>query len=142
MRVKHFDGPDNEHSRAESRAANEDPTPSLGELLALAKQISVVRSARSDFIDSVLLSEPGYDMLLAMFIAHTERRAVGPDDLALAAGVPSSTALRWMRTLEQIGLMIQITHLPNHHDHFVELRPEGLLQISRHLEHAWYASHT
>lgn len=124
------------HQRANPRAANEGPAPPSVDLLALAKQISEVRSARSAFVDPTLLGEPGYDILIAIFIADAERRPLRVADLAVVAGVPASTALRWVRTLEELGLVIQIERYPHIDEQFVELRPEGLKQMSRHLDHA------
>jgi DNA-binding IclR family transcriptional regulator len=82
------------------------------------------------------LGEPGYDILIAIFIADAERRPLRVADLAVVAGVPASTALRWVRTLEELDLVIQIERYPHIDEQFVELRPEGLKQMSRHLDHA------
>ena len=137
--MKHFARQLNRSSRAKRQAANEDISPEIEDLLVFAKQIYAVRSGRSEFLSAVVLGEPAYDMLLAMFIASVERRTMRADDLARSSGAPSTAAQRWIRVLEDLGLITRAARFRDVGDYIVELEPLGLSQIRGHLEHAWRA---
>ena len=137
--MKHFARHSIEGPRVSRRAANEDLPPPSEELLVLARQISAIRAGRSNFLSATLLSEPGYDMMLAMFIAAAEGRPMRAADLALAGGVPSTTALRWIKALEQLGLIARAADHPDLLECSLELTPEGHFQVRSHIESAWRA---
>jgi DNA-binding MarR family transcriptional regulator len=118
---------------ADSKAA---PPPTRAELVAFAKRISAMRSCRSSFLNDDLLGEPGYDMLLALFIANAEEHSLTVSDLTRASGVPSTTALRWMATLQEKGLTRRRLNNLDARMVFIELEPEGRDQVAAFLEKA------
>lgn len=81
--------------------------PPRDKLTGLASKLYDSRRARSQYFKSSLLGEPVWDMLLALFCLPrrrwTKRLTVG--DLANAARLSRSTALRWSRVMEQNGLI-------------------------------------
>ncbi len=62
------------------------------------------RQARSRFFDSDLFGDPAWDMLLDLTAARGEGKPVSVTSLCIAAGVPATTALRWIKQLVEIGL--------------------------------------
>lgn len=54
------------------------------------------------------MSDPRYEMLLELYVAHHEGRAVSVSDLALAAGIPPTTGLRKLEKLEADGLVYRL----------------------------------
>ena len=62
------------------------------------------RRARDRFFPSDLFGEPAWDMLLDLAAAGAEARKVAVSSLCIAGAVPTTTALRWIRTLCDAGL--------------------------------------
>ena len=71
----------------------------------MAECVSESRRARANTLPPHLLGEPGWDMLLDLFIAERRGRASVVKSVCLASGVPYTTAWRWLRVLEREGLV-------------------------------------
>lgn len=63
------------------------------------------RRLRAQYFDPALFADPAWDMLLDLMAARIERRAVSVSSLCIAAAVPSTTALRWIKALTDQGLL-------------------------------------
>jgi hypothetical protein len=61
------------------------------------------RRMRDKFIGGRLFADPAWDMLLDLLAARHERRRVSVSSLCVAAAVPPTTALRWIKVLELEG---------------------------------------
>ena len=86
------------------------PRPIATEAPVTAKAVRAViaeRRLRERFLDPDLFGEPGWDMLLDLYAARLEHARVSVSSLCIAAAVPSTTALRWLRTLTQTGLVVR-----------------------------------
>lgn len=62
------------------------------------------RRLRERHFNAELFADPAWDMLLDLMAARIERKPVSVSSLCLAAHVPSTTALRWIRTMTEAGL--------------------------------------
>ena len=62
------------------------------------------RRDRERFFPADLFSDPAWDMLLDLTAARLEHRLVSVSSLCIAAAVPPTTALRWIRNLCEVGL--------------------------------------
>ncbi|WP_156029809.1 winged helix DNA-binding protein [Sphingomonas sp. URHD0057] len=62
---------------------------------------------RSEFFGAELFADPAWDMLLELYALACETRRVSVSKLSLAAGVPTTTALRWIEKLEAEGLVVR-----------------------------------
>jgi len=62
------------------------------------------RRLREQFFAAALLEDPGWDMLLDLFAAELEDRAVSVSSLCIAAAVAPTTALRWIGKMSEAGL--------------------------------------
>jgi len=72
------------------------------------RAVSFIIKSRTDrrrFFPAPLFSEPAWDMLLKLYGAAIEQRALSISALAKAADVGPSTAARWITALEQQGLV-------------------------------------
>ena len=69
----------------------------------MVRQIIRHRRKREQQFASHLLADPGWDMLLDLYAAHYENNKVSVSSLCIAAAVPATTALRWIKTLEEEG---------------------------------------
>jgi hypothetical protein len=65
------------------------------------------RRLREQFFDSELFADPAWDMLLDLLAAHLEQRRVSVSSLCIAAAVPPTTALRWIKRLTDEGLFVR-----------------------------------
>lgn len=63
------------------------------------------RRIRADFLPGDLFADPAWDMLLDLLAARLEHERVSVSSLCIAAAVPPTTALRWIRTLTDKGLV-------------------------------------
>lgn len=75
------------------------------ELIELAGSIYQSRRLRDRFLSTSLLGEPVWDMLLALYCFSGRGEALSASGLCFAAGVPQSTALRWLQVMEQKKLV-------------------------------------
>lgn len=74
--------------------------PSSEEVRAILRQ----RRLRNRFFDATLFADPAWDMLLDLMAARLDEEEVSVTSLCIAAAVPSTTALRWIRNLIDMGL--------------------------------------
>lgn len=63
------------------------------------------RRMRADFLPGDLFADPAWDMLLDLLAARLEQERVSVSSLCIAAAVPPTTALRWIRKLTDEGLV-------------------------------------
>ena len=63
------------------------------------------RRMRDQFFEAGLFADPAWDMLLDLFAAHLEHARVSVSSLCIAAAVPPTTALRWITTMREAGLL-------------------------------------
>lgn len=64
-----------------------------------------LRRLRDRFFDSELFADPAWDILLDLLAARIEGDQVAVSSLCIAAAVPPTTALRWIKTMTDTGLL-------------------------------------
>lgn len=62
------------------------------------------RRMRDDYFGPDIFADPAWDMMLDLYAARLERLRVSVSSLCIAAAVPATTALRWIKTLTESGL--------------------------------------
>jgi DNA-binding MarR family transcriptional regulator len=62
------------------------------------------RRMREQYFPADLFADPAWDMLLDLYAARLERQRVSVSSLCIAAAVPATTALRWIKTMTDAGL--------------------------------------
>lgn len=62
------------------------------------------RQARAKFFEGELFADPAWDMLLDLTAADGEKQRVSVTSLCIAAMVPATTALRWIKQLVDCGV--------------------------------------
>lgn len=95
-----------------------------GQSPVTAKAVRAViaeRRLRERFFDPDLFGEPAWDMLLDLYAARLEHTRVSVSSLCIAATVPSTTALRWLRTLTEEGLVRRRADPQDRRRVFIEL---------------------
>jgi len=90
-------------------------------LLAAAREEVRRRGDRRLVLGPDLLAEPAWDILLDLYLARGAGRRVAVSSLCIAAGVPTTTALRWIRVLEQDGFLVRERDREDGRRSFVDL---------------------
>lgn len=67
------------------------------------------RADRKMYFAPQLFSDPAWDMLLSLYAAALEQKALTVSRLSEAAGVGLSTVQRWLRALEGQGMIVRAT---------------------------------
>jgi DNA-binding MarR family transcriptional regulator len=88
-----------------------------------ARQLIKERRKREQYFDAQLFGEPAWDILLDLFAAEQEGRNVGVSSLCLAAAVPPTTALRWIKSMTTRGLLVRQADPKDGRRIFVALSP-------------------
>lgn len=76
---------------------------------AMVRRLARLRRDRDRHFPADLFGDPAWDMLLDLVAARMERVDVAVSSLCVAAAVPTTTALRWVRTLSQAGIFVRRT---------------------------------
>jgi DNA-binding MarR family transcriptional regulator len=108
-------------------------------LLLLAKGLYKARRERVKFFDSQLFSEPAWDMLLDLFIAKLSHKRVSVTSLCIASGVPSTTALRYIRHLESKGVISRELCISDARINYIDLTEASFRLLKEFLEKHWAA---
>ena len=107
----------------------EKPQPVAGEAPAVTldtvRQVIRARRLRSRFFDEELFADPAWDMLLDLLQAEIAQHRVPVSSLCIAAAVPATTALRWIKTMTDVGLLKRRADPHDGRRIFVELSPEA-----------------
>ena len=84
------------------------PVAAKAKLGDLARRAFRERRRREKlFGDNALFGEPGWDLLLDLFIAAEQGKSVSITQACIGACVPSTTALRWISLMESKDLLVR-----------------------------------
>ena len=116
-----------------ARAAS--ATDARGGHVATAYRLYRERRARlQTFSQSFsIFGEPGWDILLEIYLADTVGRAMCVGTACLAAEVAQTTGLRWLAKLEKIGLVLRQDDPTDGRRGLVMLTPRGRAEMDRYL---------
>lgn len=104
----------------------ENAEPSELQLSSLAKRIHAARAKRAQVFGLDIFAEPGWDMLLSLYVAEREGYRMTVSAICNDSGVPDTTALRWVERLTEMGLTRRVRNPFDLRSSFVELSPEGI----------------
>jgi DNA-binding MarR family transcriptional regulator len=102
-------------------------------LPAVARMLVSQIHQRRCYWPRVPLGDPHWLMMLELFIAAEEQRLVSVSSLCMAAGVPSTTALRYVRTLEDKDIFERTVHPRDRRICHIQLSAEARRQMERYL---------
>ena len=95
---------------------------------------SVIRARRlrSRFFEEDLFADPAWDMLLDLLQAEIAQLRVPVSSLCIAAAVPATTALRWLKTMTDKGIFVRRADPHDGRRVFVELSRDASVAIRRY----------
>lgn len=82
---------------------------------------------------SELYSDPAWDILLDLFVAHASDKFISVTDASIAGKVAVSTAIRWILNLEKAGLIERQPDSSDKRRCFVMLSGDGLAYMRKAL---------
>lgn len=100
-----------------SQAMPDAAAPTHGEIKALLR----ARRMREQFLPADLFADPAWDMILDLMAARLAGQRVSVSSLCIAAAVPPTTALRWIRQLTDRGVFSRIDDPADGRRVFIEL---------------------
>lgn len=118
------------------RAADEQKYPAAAELPELSpKMVASVlhaRRLRGRYFSEDLFADPAWDMMLELLHSELVHARVSVSSLCIAAAVPATTALRWISSMVEQGLLVRRADPHDGRRIFVELAPEAGLALRRY----------
>lgn len=99
-----------------NRAAGKDPIAAARRLIALRKARDETLQMRHLFVD------PAWEILLDLFIASDNMQPVAISHVCASIAIPQSTALRYIRALEDFQLIERSPSGPDKSEVYVALR--------------------
>lgn len=90
------------------------------------------RRLRGRFLPDELFADPAWDMLLDLLQAEVLQQRVAVSSLCTAAAVPATTALRWLNTLVNRGLIVRVPDPMDARRVFVQLAPETSIALRQY----------
>ena len=117
-----------------------DMPPATGDLPDVSADVvrSVIRARRmrSRYFDEEMFADPAWDMLLDLLQAEIAQLRVPVSSLCIAASVPATTALRWLKTMTEQGIFVRRADPRDGRRVFVELAPTASQAMRRYFADA------
>ncbi|MBO9574594.1 MAG: MarR family transcriptional regulator [Sphingobium sp.] len=111
----------NEPPRGYESAPDQAGAATPGEIRALLR----ARRLREQFLPPDLFADPAWDMILDLMAARLSGQRVSVSSLCIAAAVPPTTALRWIRQLTDRGVFARIDDPADGRRVFIEITDEA-----------------
>jgi hypothetical protein len=115
---------------------SQTPLGAIGDAGAEGLQASHVREMlrarrlRDQFLPGELFADPAWDMMLDLMAARLSGERVSVSSLCIAAAVPPTTALRWIRQLTERGIFRREADIADGRRVFIMLSDEAASSIS------------
>ncbi|MDP5279887.1 hypothetical protein Q9Q95_13210 [Sphingomonas sp. DG1-23] len=98
----------------------------------VAADIARSRGLQRRLLAGFHMADPVWDMLLDLYLSERKGVRVSISDLALAAGVPRSTGVRWVGNLIETGALSSAPDTCDGRRTWVELSPESRAALERY----------
>jgi Winged helix DNA-binding domain len=124
-----------DHVSAAARTYHAGPASAYDGPTVTGRDVRTVirqRRLRDELFDPELFADPAWDMLLDLYAARLDRTRVSVSSLCIAAAVPATTALRWIKTLTKTGLFERKADQHDARRIFVQLSDEATTGMHRY----------
>lgn len=91
------------------------------------------RRLREQYFAQDLFADPAWDMLLDLMAARLEGHQIAVSSLCIAASVPPTTALRWIKLMTDNGMFVRCSDPADGRRIFVELSEQAAGAMSAYL---------
>lgn len=117
-------------AEAELRKPVEEDVPDVP--VETVRSVIRARRLRGRFFADDLFADPAWDMLLDLLQAEIAQLRVPVSSLCIAAAVPATTALRWLKSMTDKGLFVRRADPHDGRRVFVELSREASIAMRRY----------
>ena len=100
------------------------------------RRILRARRLRDEFFGRDLFADPAWDIMLDLFAAGLERHEVSVSKTCHAAGVPPTTALRWIGALVDRGLVVRQADGRDRRRIYIRLTDKAADQLTAYFDRA------
>jgi hypothetical protein len=100
---------------------------------AFVRSIIRARRMRDQYFRGGLFADPAWDMLLDLMAARLEDNRVAVSSLCIAAAVPATTALRWIKALTDRGLFVRSADPQDGRRVYIELSDDAARALTAYL---------
>jgi hypothetical protein len=115
---------------AELRKPVEEDVPDVP--VETVRSVIGARRLRGRFFAEDLFADPAWDMLLDLLQAEIAQLRVPVSSLCIAAAVPATTALRWLKSMTDQGIFVRSADPHDGRRVFVELSRDASLSMRRY----------
>lgn len=98
------------------------------------------RRLRSTYLPADLFADPAWDMLLDLLQAELVQHRVPVSSLCIAAAVPATTALRWIKSMTERGLLVRRDDPHDGRRVFIEMAPSTSAGLRRYFQEVGLAA--
>jgi len=117
-------------SQSELRKPVEGDVPDVP--VEAVRSVIRARRLRTRFFAEDLFADPAWDMLLDLLQAEIAQLRVPVSSLCIAAAVPATTALRWLKSMTERGIFVRRADPHDGRRVFVELSRDASLAMRRY----------
>ncbi len=120
------------------RAAPPEGPDHLASAITAVEVRAIIRQRRlrDRYFPAELFADPAWDMLLDLAAARIERTRVAVSSLCIAAAVPPTTALRWIKAMTEKGLLRRVADPHDARRIFIQLSDDAAAAMERYLRTA------
>lgn len=101
--------------------------------LETVRKILKARRQRGNFFGEDLFGEPAWDILLELFAAELAQHKVSVSSACIGSAAPMTTALRWLKKLEDNGLVSRQADAHDARRQWVQLSPHAFAAMRQYL---------
>jgi hypothetical protein len=127
-----------EDEAAATALAGRESEENPGERIDAGQVRAIIRARRlrDHFFKSELFADPAWDMMLDLMAARIEGQKVAVSSLCIAAAVPPTTALRWIKALCDQGIFVRLADPEDGRRVFIELADATAAALDAYLRAA------
>jgi len=126
------------HSRINSSHVKRGSLPLVSSVRSgpehVVRNIIRTRAERRAFLPGHLFADPAWDMLLDLYLSDILSRRTSVSSVCIASNVPATTALRWIKTLQDEGLVERAGDPVDQRRYFMALSKKGLIAMDGYFE--------
>ncbi|OHC98988.1 MAG: hypothetical protein A2885_18345 [Sphingopyxis sp. RIFCSPHIGHO2_01_FULL_65_24] len=111
-----------------------EPAAHPGTRADMVRQAIGERRMREQFFPAEFCTDPAWDMLLDLYLARLENRHVSVSGLAIAAAVPATTAVRWIKMMTKARLVVRMDDPDDRRQIFIFLTDAAFEAMGRYFD--------
>lgn len=112
-------------SKTENRSGSAQVDAKALDEAKFVQTIINLRRIREKLFGFELFSDPAWDVLLELHAASLSGHPVSISRLCAAAQVPATTALRWIHTMSEAGILVRETDTQDKRRAYMRLSPQA-----------------